>query len=300
MKTWVKLYAEINHDPKLGRLTWAQRGLFCALLALAGEIDDRDDNDEETGRLDTVDNVAWRVRCSEQDLRDLMTTCGEGMICEQDGILVLVNYAKRQKRAPSDSRDAVKQRVKRHRDNKQAERNGHVTPLQEPVTAPESESESESESDTDTESHGAGAPGANAPTPAPPRTFQAWADDLRTAPNKGAVIQSMHHALFPDREALDFGRIGAAAKQVGSWGRLAQLMWEASTRPPAGNVLDFVTAVAKGKNSNGRASPPPKKGGPPGSPTEIMPSGLTRRQEEMNERAMRDLLGERYVGSTPS
>ncbi len=66
MKTWVKLYTEVNHDPEIGRLTWAQRGLLFSLFALAGEIDNRDGDDRETGTLDTVANTAWRLRSSER------------------------------------------------------------------------------------------------------------------------------------------------------------------------------------------------------------------------------------------
>ena len=60
-------------------------------------------------------------------------------------------------------------------------------------------------------------------------------------------------ALYPDRELPAFGRIGVAAKRLG-YPRLAQLLWEASTRPPVGDILAWVEALAKNKGRE----PPPK------------------------------------------
>lgn len=123
MKTWVKLYTHINHDPEIGWLDWAQRGLIAALWALAGEIDDRDAQDRETGALGTIKGTAWRLRCDEQQLRELMRAWGNGeKLIERDGILVLVDYAASQARAPYETREAIGERVRRHR-AQQAERN---------------------------------------------------------------------------------------------------------------------------------------------------------------------------------
>jgi len=116
MKSWIKLYTETNHDPKIGTLTWAQRGLWTAMLALAGEIDARSEGGVETGELDTVANVGWRLRCSPDELADAIQAFTErGMIDEREGVLFVTNYGKRQGRAPSARRKAVAERVKRHR-----------------------------------------------------------------------------------------------------------------------------------------------------------------------------------------
>ena len=77
MKTWIKLYTEINRDPDIGTLTWAQRGIWSALLALAGEIDDRDENEQETGRLDTSTRVAWSIRCDLAELDEAIQMAKE-------------------------------------------------------------------------------------------------------------------------------------------------------------------------------------------------------------------------------
>jgi hypothetical protein len=162
MKTWVKLYTEINHDPAVGRLTWAQRGLLSALLALAGEIDHRDAAGHETGALDTVANTAWRLRCSQEELRELMGAWGEGShLVEREGVLVLVGYPERQRRPHSETAEGVNERVRRHRAAQRAGK-GDVTGAQRSVTAPEAESEAEADSgsDTDTDPRRAGAAAA--------------------------------------------------------------------------------------------------------------------------------------------
>lgn len=116
MKTWVKLYTEVNHDPAIGTLTWAQRGIWTALLALAGEIDDRDEYQAETGALDTLPNIAWRLRCDVGELRDAITAFAErNMVDERDGVFYITHYGKRQRRPPSAKPEAVKERVQRHR-----------------------------------------------------------------------------------------------------------------------------------------------------------------------------------------
>ena len=121
MKTWVKLYTEVNHDPAIGTLTWAQRGIWTALLALAGEIDDRDEYQAETGALDTLPNIAWRLRCDVGELRDAITAFAErNMVDERDGVFYITHYGKRQRRPPSAKPEAVKERVQRHRAQQEA------------------------------------------------------------------------------------------------------------------------------------------------------------------------------------
>lgn len=65
----------------------------------------------------------------------------------------------------------------------------------------------------------------------------------------------MIRVLYPD--AVDMptpGYIGRAAKQVGGWGRLAELLWAHSARPPTGDVLAYI--LASNRNSTpARASP---------------------------------------------
>lgn len=121
MKEWVKLYTEIIRDPDIGTLSWAHRGIWAALLALAGEIDDRDDEGMETGRLDTRENVAWYLRCSPQELDEALAEfIPREMIHEADGVLWVTHFPERQARPPSARPEAVSERVKRHRNKAKA------------------------------------------------------------------------------------------------------------------------------------------------------------------------------------
>ncbi len=129
MKYWVKLYTEVLDDPDQGTLTWAERGIWSALLALAGKLDKRDDDDRETGQLDALERVAWHLRMAEGELTDAVAKFTEReMVDERDGVLFVTHYGDRQARAPSDAHAPVAERVQRHRKTKQC--NEDVTTLQ--------------------------------------------------------------------------------------------------------------------------------------------------------------------------
>ncbi len=120
MKEWVKLHTQLLADPKIGTLSWAHRGMWSAMLALAGLIDDRDALDLETGKLDTLENVAWHLRCEVEMLAGaLAELTRRGMVDDRDGILYITDYGKRQARPPSASREAIAGRVRRCRARKQ-------------------------------------------------------------------------------------------------------------------------------------------------------------------------------------
>lgn len=118
MKLWVKLFTEITRDPTMGKLTLAQKGIWMLLLALAGEIDHRDPYDEsvETGRIDTIEGTAYRIRVDEDELREaLQVMISLGMVHIEDDTVIISHYGERQTRPPSAQREAVLERVRRHR-----------------------------------------------------------------------------------------------------------------------------------------------------------------------------------------
>lgn len=97
MRPWVKLYTEIIDDPKIGKLSLADRGVWMMLLALAGQLDDYDDNGKQTGRLSTLEDVAWHIRCPIEDLASSIEHFKAArMIHEDGGVLVLTHFAERQ------------------------------------------------------------------------------------------------------------------------------------------------------------------------------------------------------------
>ncbi|MDH7489719.1 MAG: hypothetical protein QHH80_09435 [Anaerolineae bacterium] len=150
-KVWVKLYvADLLDDPKLADLSWEHRGILAALLALAGKLDHRDESGAETGRLDTLAHVAWHIRCGTEQLAEAVAVLERcGLVEQRDGALYLVDYASRQCRPPSASREAVAERVRRFREAQAASCSEDVTRAQR--AQPPQETESEPEADADGE-----------------------------------------------------------------------------------------------------------------------------------------------------
>lgn len=88
-----------------------------------------------------------------------------------------------------------------------------------------------------------------------PTNFQEWLTAIKESKNRPAILRWMVWELYPDKyETKDdvpgYGYLGKVAKKVGGAGRLADLLWQHSTRPPTGDVLAFVQVVAKGKKGS--------------------------------------------------
>ena len=60
------------------------------------------------------------------------------------------------------------------------------------------------------------------------------------------MLRQMCEVLYPNRDPPAYGYLGKVAKKVGGAGRLADLLWQHSTRPPTGDLLAYILAVAKG------------------------------------------------------
>lgn len=68
---WIKLYVEMNHDPKIGLLTDDLKWRFTSLLLLAGEIG-------SDGFLPEIGEMAWTLRTSPDTLAGQMRTLAGG------------------------------------------------------------------------------------------------------------------------------------------------------------------------------------------------------------------------------
>jgi len=95
-----------------------------------------------------------------------------------------------------------------------------------------------------------------APEPVTPSTFQGWVETIRDSANRPAVLRAMFVTLYgagiPETDLPTYAYIGRAARTVGGASRLAELLWQHSTRPPTGDVLAYLMAVAKnGGKGNG-------------------------------------------------
>lgn len=89
--------------------------------------------------------------------------------------------------------------------------------------------------------------------------FRDLCEHLRAARNKPAVLREIYRLCFGGvEEGLpDYGYLGKVAKAVGGAGRLAEIMWQLSTKPPTGDILAYILAAhgrKRGKSEgNGRA-----------------------------------------------
>jgi len=111
--------------------------------------------------------------------------------------------------------------------------------------------------------HHGGKPDAVHDPPAP-TTFQGWQARIQASKNRPAELRAMITALYPGRDPPDFGYIARVARSVGGAGRLADLLWQHSTRPPTGDVLAYVQKVAKGgKRHATRRQKPDRTGNEP-------------------------------------
>lgn len=97
-KYWIKLYHELLHDPKIGRLPDRAFRRFIELLLIAGET-------EADGYLPAPRDMAWTLRSDEAELvEDLELLAQAGMLRQTDDGWLVVNFAKRQAFVPTRER----------------------------------------------------------------------------------------------------------------------------------------------------------------------------------------------------
>lgn len=99
---------------------------------------------------------------------------------------------------------------------------------------------------------------------------------LRETHNKAPVLQALHMLCFGG-DAPECGYLAKVAKTVGGAGRLAEIMWQLTTRPPTGDVLAYILATHKREGrerNNGHGETP------------AFSQGLTEEQKRMNAIAL--------------
>lgn len=90
---------------------------------------------------------------------------------------------------------------------------------------------------------------------ATPTSFKGWLDVIRTSKNKAALLRRMFVTLYPESTAPEYSYIGRVARKVGGAARLAQMMWEQSTRPPVGDVLAYLSRVSAASRADKKEEP---------------------------------------------
>ena len=122
---WVKIYSEFIHDSKIGRLPATAQLLFVKLIIVAGEADADGYliNGEDAM---TPQDLAWHMHIDEAQLViDLELLKASKLIKDEDGYLLVVNFAKRQGRPQSEKREMWRERKARSRAKTNSEPVGH-------------------------------------------------------------------------------------------------------------------------------------------------------------------------------
>jgi len=102
--------------------------------------------------------------------------------------------------------------------------------------------QSNSDSDSDNDLNGVPAE----PGHTTPNNLAGWHEKLKDSNNKPAALMEMIQTLMPDLvEQPDFGYIGKTARKVGGAGRLATLIWQASSQKVDGDLMAYCQAMAK-------------------------------------------------------
>jgi hypothetical protein len=89
-----------------------------------------------------------------------------------------------------------------------------------------------------------------APVPLAER-FHSLLAELKETKNKQAKLREIYVLCFGEADAPEFGYLGKVATAVGGAGRLAELFWQYSAKPPTGDVLAYIQRAHKQGELNG-------------------------------------------------
>jgi hypothetical protein len=126
VRTWIKLYTEVLHDPKMHALTDRQFRACINLFALAGYTD-------KDGCIGTFEDIRFHLRLSRRDTESTIKRLETvGIVQFDEPNYTVTAFSKRNGQSPSQSNVNVLQRVHAYRARKQGEseiRNEDVTTL---------------------------------------------------------------------------------------------------------------------------------------------------------------------------
>ena len=136
---WFRLYTELLNDPKVQRLSGDQFKGWVNILCLAKESD---------GALPSVDDIAFRLRISDEEAEGLVETLVSRGLLDSDGQrLGPHNWEQRQYNA-----DVSTERVKRYRQKHRNVSEPFHETVSFPTTDTDTESDTEQSTETETES----------------------------------------------------------------------------------------------------------------------------------------------------
>ena len=100
-------------------------------------------------------------------------------------------------------------------------------------------------------------PAAHAARPVPlAEQFHEHLAQLRESKNKPAKLREIYVLCFGDADTPEYSRLGQVATKVGGAGRLAELFWHYSAKPPTGDILAYIqkSHQSGAKGTNGHVS----------------------------------------------
>lgn len=124
-KPWLKLWIEWIHDPKLFNLTLAEKGAWAELLTLAQECDADGHLVMGDGSPMTLEDISKSLHLTKKreisELASMITKMTKvGSISKNSKAIFITNFYRRQNLAPSDTKEAIKERVQRYREKHKA------------------------------------------------------------------------------------------------------------------------------------------------------------------------------------
>jgi len=121
-KPWLKMWREWIHDPKMLGLTLAEQGAWWRLVTLAQECAAEGAIVKSGSQPLSIQEIATCLHITKQ--RDIGTLesmvqkmKAQGSINFNGRILTITHFSERQELTPSASREAVRERVRRHRES---------------------------------------------------------------------------------------------------------------------------------------------------------------------------------------
>lgn len=126
---WAKMWVEALDDPKLIRLSLAERGAWWGLIKLARKLDPEGRN---TGRIETggqgldmaeiTDALHIKADSDRQALDSMIEKMkSRGSLSWNGSVLTIVHFGERQRIPPSAHREAVAERVRLYRERQKKE-----------------------------------------------------------------------------------------------------------------------------------------------------------------------------------
>jgi hypothetical protein len=119
---WIKMWLEALDDPKLTRLSLAERGAWWGVLKLAGKCN-ANGKIVSGGQGLNIDDIADALHIKTSDdrqaLESMVTKMEQrGSLKWNDDALVVVRWEERQRIPPSLQPEAIAERVRRHREGR--------------------------------------------------------------------------------------------------------------------------------------------------------------------------------------